>query len=83
MTELRPRRARLGAGNVRVVTVEQAVRDARTVLDEYERRYGVTSERLAEAFTDAAGQLHETGAYLQWRTMLDRWRQLSTTPPPA
>lgn len=81
MGELRP--GQLMESNVRVVTLDQAIRDARTVLDDYECRYGVVSERLGEAFTDAAGRLHETGAYLQWKAMLERWRQLTTVPPPV
>ncbi len=79
MTELRP--GQLMDGNVRVVTIDEAVRDARAALDEYERRYGVVSERRAEAFTDSAGRLHPTGAYLQWTSMLERWRQLTSAPP--
>jgi hypothetical protein len=81
MTELRP--GQLMDSNVRVVTLDQAIRDARAALDEYECRYGVVSDRLGEAFTDAAGRLHKTGAYLQWQTMLERWRQLTTAPPPV
>jgi hypothetical protein len=64
-------------GHVRLVTVEQAVAEAREKLDDYERRYGVTSDRLREAFTDAAGRLRETGEYLQWVATLERWRELS------
>ena len=65
-------------GHVRLVTVEQAIAEAREKLDDYERRYGVSSDRLGEAFTDAAGRLRETGEYLQWVATLERWRELST-----
>jgi hypothetical protein len=83
MTELRPDRQLMTDSNVRVVTVEQAIRDARDVLDDYERRYGVASERLGDAFTDASGRIHETGAYLQWRATLERWRALTVAAPPV
>jgi hypothetical protein len=64
-------------GHVRLVTVEQAIVEARAKLDDYEQRYGVASERLREAFTDASGRVRETGEYLQWVAMLERWRALS------
>jgi hypothetical protein len=66
------------AGHVRLVTLQQAVTEARARLDDYERRYGVTSDRLHEAFTDGAGRVRETGEYLQWVEMLGRWRELTT-----
>jgi hypothetical protein len=65
------------AGHVRLVTVQQAIAEARTELDEYERRYGVTSDRLQEAFTDGSGRLRQTGEYLRWAGMLERWRELT------
>jgi hypothetical protein len=71
-----PRRS-VQTGHVRLVTVEQAVAEAREKLDDYERRYGVASERLGDAFTDASGRLRETGEYLQWLATFERWRQLS------
>jgi hypothetical protein len=66
-----------GAGHVRLVTVEQAVDEARERLDDYERRYGVPSERLRDAFVDGDGRLRETGEYLQWLATLERWARLS------
>ena len=84
VTELRSRNPSSPSGNVRVVTVEDAIIEARWRLDEFEQRYGVTSDRLAEAFTDAAGQLIRTGAFLQWTATLERWRTLTglpATPP--
>jgi hypothetical protein len=65
------------SSTVRVVTIEQAVGDARNALDEFERRYGVASERLVEAFTDASGRVRKTGDYLRWLDTLERFRQLS------
>lgn len=50
---------------------------SRRLLDEFEWRYGVVSEHLAEAFTTASGQLVATGAYLRWEATLERWRQLT------
>jgi hypothetical protein len=67
-------------GHVRLVTVEQAIAEARAKLDEYEQRYGVASEHLREAFTDASGRVRETGEYLQWVGMLERWRALTARP---
>jgi hypothetical protein len=67
-------------GHVRLVTVEQAIAEARAKLDDYEQRYGVASERLREAFTDASGRFRETGEYLQWVCMLERWRALTARP---
>lgn len=81
MTELRSRNPSSASSNVRVVTVEEAVAEARRRLDDFEQRYGVASERLAEAFTDASGRLVETGAYLQWTATYERWRQLSAPSP--
>jgi hypothetical protein len=71
-----PRRP-LQTGHVRLVTVEQAIAEAREKLDDYERRYGVSSERLGDAFTDASGRLRETGEYLQWHATFERWCALS------
>jgi hypothetical protein len=62
--------------NVRIVTLEEALVAARAELDEFERQYGVSSDRLAEAFTDEDGQLHETGQYVRWVDTLERWRDL-------
>jgi hypothetical protein len=66
-----------GSGTVRVVTLEQAIADARAELDAYERSYGVPSDRLAEAFVDATGALRETGQYVRWTSTLERWRSLT------
>jgi hypothetical protein len=64
-------------GHVRLVSIAQAIEEARAKLDDYEQRYGVSSDRLHEAFTDASGRVRETGEYLQWVTMLERWQQLT------
>ncbi|MFA9431773.1 hypothetical protein [Egicoccus sp. AB-alg2] len=63
-------------GHVRVVTLDQAAAEARELLDDYERRYGLPSERRAEAFTDASGRLHQTGDYLLWSATWQRWCDL-------
>jgi hypothetical protein len=65
-------------GHVRLLTIEQAIDEARAKLDDYERRYGVVSDQLREAFTDDSGRVRETGEYLQWVAMFERWRQLTT-----
>jgi hypothetical protein len=64
-------------GHVRLVTIAQAIEEARVKLDDYEQRYGVSSDRLREAFPDASGRVRETGEYLQWVTTLERWQQLT------
>jgi hypothetical protein len=69
--------ARSGSGTVRVVTLDQAIAEARAELDSYERTYGVPSDRLAEAFVDATGELRETGQYVRWMSTLERWRALT------
>jgi hypothetical protein len=66
-----------GTGHVRLVTVEDAVVEARALLDDYEERYGVPSDRLRDAFRDANGRFRETGEYLQWVAVLERWQRLS------
>jgi hypothetical protein len=66
------------SGTVRIVTLEQAIADARAELDAYERTYGVPSDRLAEAFVDATGVLRETGQYVRWMSTLERWRSLTS-----
>jgi hypothetical protein len=71
-----PRRTS-GTGHVRLVTIEQALAEAREDLDDFERRYGVPSDRMEEAFTDAAGRLRETGDFLRWSDTLARWQQLA------
>ncbi len=80
MTELRPRNPSSTWSNVRVVTIEEAITEARRRLDDFEQRYGVSSERLAEAFTDATGEVVRTGAFLQWAATFERWRTLSGQP---
>jgi hypothetical protein len=82
VTELRSRSQSSTSSNVRVVTIEEAVAEARRRLDDFEQRYGVTSDRLAEAFTDATGQLVPTGAFLLWSATFERWRTLSRSPAP-
>lgn len=66
------------AGHVRLVTVDQAIAEARVKLDDYEARYGVPSDRRHEAFVDGDGHLRETGEYLQWSATLERLEQLTT-----
>jgi hypothetical protein len=66
------------SGHVRVVTLEQARSEARALLDDYEQRYGVSSERRHEAFTGADGTVQETGDYLLWTTTWERWQELTT-----
>ena len=83
VTELRTRSPSSTSSNVRVVTIDEAVTDARRRLDDFEHRYGVPSDRLAEAFTDATGELIETGAFLLWTATFERWRTLSGSPAPA
>jgi hypothetical protein len=80
VTELRSRNPSSTSSNVRVITIEEAVTEARRRLDDFEQRYGVSSDRLAEAFTDAAGELVPTGAFLQWAATFERWRTLSGSP---
>jgi hypothetical protein len=83
VTELRSRDPSSTSSNVRVVTIDEAVTEARRRLDDFEQRYGVSSDRLAEAFTDAAGELVETGAFLQWTATFERWRTLRGSPAAA
>jgi hypothetical protein len=64
-------------GHVRLVTVPQAIDEARAKLDDLEQRYGVSSERLREAFVDASGRVRETGEYLLWLALYDRWQELT------
>jgi hypothetical protein len=44
------------------------VKDLQTQLAEYEQRYGVPSNRLADAFT-TDGELQETEDFLAWSTL--------------
>jgi hypothetical protein len=83
VTELRSRDPSSTASNVRVVTIDEAVTEARRRLDDFEQRYGVSSDRLAEAFTDATGELVETGAFLLWTATFERWRTLRGSPAAA
>jgi hypothetical protein len=64
-------------GHVRLVTVQQAIDEARAKLDDLEHRYGVSSERLRDAFVDASGRVRETGEYLLWLALYDRWQELT------
>jgi DNA topoisomerase IB len=45
----------------------------RTGLDEFERRYQVKSERLAEAFRDERGALVETEDFHRWCSTYAAW----------
>ena len=83
VTELRSRNPSSTTSNVRVVTIEEAITEARRRLDDFEQRYGVSSDRLAEAFTDPAGELVPTGAFLQWTATFERWHTLRGSPAPA
>ncbi len=71
------RRGSSGSGTVRIVTLEQAIAEARAELDGYERSYAVPSDRLAEAFVDATGVFRQTGQYLRWVATLERWQALT------
>jgi hypothetical protein len=60
---------------VRFVTVKEL----ETQLAEYEQRYGVPSDRLAEAFT-SDGELRETEDFFTWSTLYAAF-QASTAKP--
>ncbi|MFA9444586.1 hypothetical protein [Egicoccus sp. AB-alg6-2] len=68
----------VSGGHVRVITLEQAAVEARELLDDFERRYGLPSDRRGEAFTDADGVLQRTGDYLLWSTTWERWHGLTS-----
>jgi hypothetical protein len=52
--------------------------DVRVELDARERRYGVPSERLADAFRDAAtGELVESEDYRSWSHAYELWLRAS------
>jgi hypothetical protein len=45
-------------------------------LNQYEMRYGVGSNRLAEVFTDDLGEVHESNEFRDWSLMYEEWRKL-------
>lgn len=47
--------------------------DVRSELDVWEARYGVPSDRLADAFCDTAGRLVETDDFHAWSQTYDTW----------
>ena len=51
--------------------------ELRTRLSQFESRYGVPSERLADAFRDADGQLRETDDFLDWSQAYAAWRLIN------
>lgn len=55
------------------------VKDLQARLSEYEQRYGVPSDRLADAFT-VNGKLQETEDFLAWSTLYAA-SQASTAKP--
>ena len=56
-------------------------RDVRARLDEYENRYGVPSNRLAEAFRGADGELVESDDFHAWDELWTMWQQAVGTAP--
>ncbi len=48
----------------------------RATLDDFEQRYGVTSDRLADAFKASDGKLRETQDFLDWTHTYEAWRLL-------
>ena len=47
--------------------------DVRAELDAWEARYGVPSDRLADAFCDTAGRPVETDDFHAWSQTYDAW----------
>jgi hypothetical protein len=59
---------------LRFVTAE----DLRSQLAEYEARFGVPSDRLADAFR-RDGQLEETQEFLDWSALYSAYRAATTS----
>ncbi len=51
------------------------IADLRTRLDDFERRYSTSSERLADAFRDERGELIETADFHRWCSDYAAWKQ--------
>ncbi len=51
--------------------------DVRAELDVWEGRYGVASDRLADAFADSTGNLAETDDFHAWSQTYDAWLRLN------
>jgi hypothetical protein len=60
---------------LRFVTAE----DLRSQLAEYEARFGVPSERLADAFR-RDGELEETQEFLDWSALYSAYLAATTSP---
>jgi len=50
--------------------------EVRARLDRFESRYGVPSERLADAFRDDGGELVETDDFAEWSMAWTIWRHI-------
>lgn len=53
--------------------------EVRAELDAWEAKYGVSSERLLDAFRDPkTGELVETEDFFVWEQAYEAWRRLAT-----
>ncbi|HXW81454.1 MAG TPA: hypothetical protein VEJ84_18265 [Acidimicrobiales bacterium] len=56
------------------------IADVRAELDTWERKYGVTSEQLAEAFRDPVkGGIVETDDFHSWIMAYETWLELNAS----
>ena len=53
--------------------------ELRVELEKFEVRYGVSSERMAEVFTDERGVFHETEEWADWDAL---FTMVKRTPAP-
>lgn len=49
-------------------------------LREFERRYGVPSERFPDAFRDENGRLRESDDFHEWSSIYAAWRVATRQP---
>jgi len=56
---------------------DDARAEARHILDDFEARYGVPSERLMEPFLRADGHVNETKEFRAWAKAWARWQILT------
>lgn len=65
------------AARIRVLPAEEERDRLRALLDQFEARHGLPSDRLSEAFLDTDGNLVESDEWRAWDEAWAAWQLLS------